>query len=348
MLRHSSLCWVWNFVVGKHANNNLPWLTVAIQQLQCLQQWRPTISTCISVFPFNTATLTGYSHAFQSADRSLQGFPFGVWPHLATHAATSLLFWRVRQVLEGLKQVSRRERYMFFVFWKNNLAFEMLYERLVLWAIFYIRIFNTSESLHIFLCIDIGVSTQNQESRCFLTKIIYKSFCSLLMRHHCMWSKTSYLKAKSTLAYKMHWSIVLTLMHIHPLRGLNISRHTCTTQDISHLLQFYRNLPSCAPKADGVNYFMHVLSDPKQMSSIWCSQKKITFTWPIQWKNIPEGISHPRVLNFVWLWNIPFWHTFKTQWGGVSLLACQPGGVICHIFFSKLVNSPLACWAGVE
>lgn len=25
--------------------------------------------------------------------------------------------------------------------------------------------------------------------------------------------------------------------------------------------------------------------------------KKNTFTWPIQWKNIPEGISHPRVLN---------------------------------------------------
>jgi len=93
------------------------------------------------------------------------------------------------------------------------------------------------------------VSTQNHESRCFLTKIIYKRFCSLLMRHHCMWSRTSYLKAKSTLEYKMHWSIILTLMQMHPLCGLDISRHTCTTQDISHLLQFYRNLPSCAPKA---------------------------------------------------------------------------------------------------
>ena len=192
------------------------------------------------------------------------------------------------------------------------------------------------------------MSTQNQESRCFLTKIIYKSVCSLLMRHHCMWSKTSHLKAKSTLAYKMHWSIILTLMHIHPLRGPDISRHTCTTQDISHLLQFYRNLPSCAPKARRCEllYACFIWSKADVKYLMLTTKNEIHMTHPM--KTYSRGYLTSESMEFVWLWNIPFWHTFKTPWGGVSLLACQPGGVICHISFSKLVNSPSACWAGVE
>ena len=106
---------------------------------------------------------------FKVPDRSLQGFPFGVWPHLATHAAMSLLFWRVRQVLEGLKHISRRKWYVFFPgivltpcfrdgLWKAGAVSYLLYSHIQ-------YIIESS-----YLLIDIGVSTKITKAVAFLPR----------------------------------------------------------------------------------------------------------------------------------------------------------------------------------
>ncbi len=138
---------------------------------------------------------------FKVPDRSLQGFPFAVWPHLATHAAMSLLFWRVRQVLKGLKHISSRKWYVFLSWNCSHTLLSRWFmkgrccELSIIFAYsIHHRVFISS---HRHRCVH-----QNHESRCFLTKIIYNhfegSFFSLLVRHHCMWSKTCVPKAKST------------------------------------------------------------------------------------------------------------------------------------------------------
>ena len=143
----------------------------------------------LHIFPFNTATLTGYSHAFQSARPLATGLPFRC---LTTPCHTR---GHVSFVLEGEAGLGRAQTYQsqkMICFFSWNCSHTLLSrwfmkgrccELSIIFAYsIHHRVFISS---HRHRCVH-----QNHESRCFLTKIIYNhfegSFFSLLVRHHCM------------------------------------------------------------------------------------------------------------------------------------------------------------------
>ena len=195
MLRHSNLCWVRNFGFGKRAKNTLYPLNVVVSvDLQWFSNFNVSVfypfvkhgsngdRLFLHVFPFNTATLTGYCHAFQSARPLATGLPFRC---LTTPCHTR---GHVSFVLEGEAGLGRaptcqsQKMICFFMFFSPGIVLTPCF-RDGLWKagavsyLLYLHIQYIIESSY--LPIDIGVSTKITKAVAFLPRssiIISKGF----------------------------------------------------------------------------------------------------------------------------------------------------------------------------